>query len=318
MPGLVGLITKKPREWAEPQLLRMVETIRHQPDYETGTWIDEALGVYVGWAARKNSFSDGMPLRNESGNVVLVFSGEEFPDPGEVRRLKDKERAVGREKASYLVSLYEEDPEFLIGLNGRFHGLLVDQVRGTAMLFVDRYGMHRVYYHESKEGLYFAAEAKAILAVRPELRRLDPRGLGEYISCGCVLENRTLFSGIEVLPPASAWMCRSGSIELKTQYFQPADWGNQGSLDPESYYRELRDVFSRNLPRYFNGREQLGISLTGGLDTRMILAWWKAPLGSLRSYTFGGSYRESRDVVVSRKVAQFCGQSHEVIQVGQE
>jgi len=174
-----------------------------------------------------------------------------------------------------------------------------------------------VYYHESKEGLYFAAEAKAILAVRPELRRVDPRGLGEYISCGCVLENRTLFSGIEVLPPASAWMCRSGSIELKTQYFQPADWENQGSLDPESYYRELRDVFSRNLPRYFNGREQLGISLTGGLDTRMILAWWKAPLGSLRSYTFGGSYRESRDVVVSRKVAQFCGQSHEVIQVGQ-
>ena len=40
------------------------------------------------------------------------------------------------------------------------------------MLFNDRYGMHRLYYHQAKEAFYFAAEAKAILAVRPELRAL--------------------------------------------------------------------------------------------------------------------------------------------------
>ncbi len=58
MPGIVGLLTKMPREWAEPQLLRMVEAIRHESFYVTGTWIDESLGVYVGGAVRKNSFSD--------------------------------------------------------------------------------------------------------------------------------------------------------------------------------------------------------------------------------------------------------------------
>ena len=57
-------------------------------------------------------------------------------------------------------------------------------------MFNDRYGMHRIYYHEAKEAFYFAAEAKAILAVRPELRRADPRGLGEFVACGCVLDNR--------------------------------------------------------------------------------------------------------------------------------
>ena len=68
------------------------------------------------------------------------------------------------------------------------------------MLFNDRYGMHRLYYHESKEAFYFAVEAKAILEVCPDLRRADPRGLGEFVACGCVLENRTLFEGIYVLP----------------------------------------------------------------------------------------------------------------------
>ena len=76
MPGIVGLITKTPREQAEPQLLQMLATLRHESFYGTGTWIDEPLGVYVGWSVRQNSFSDGMPLCNERGNVVLVFSGE--------------------------------------------------------------------------------------------------------------------------------------------------------------------------------------------------------------------------------------------------
>ena len=318
MPGIVGLLSRMPSEWAKPQLLRMVNSICHESSYGTGTWIDESLGIYVGWAVRKNSFSDGMPLRNERGDVSLAFSGEEFPEPGTARRLKERGHSLEAEGPSYLVHLYEEDPAFPASLNGRFHGLLTDRTRGTTTLFNDRYGMHRLYYHESKEAFYFAAEAKAILTVRPELRTTDPRCLGEFVSCGCVLENRSLFKGIHVLPPASAWVCRNGSVERKGQYFQPAEWEDQDPLEPESYYRELREVFSRDLPRYFNGSERIGISLTGGLDTRMILAWWKAAPGSLPFYTFGGTYRDSQDVLIARKVAKFCGQPFEVIPVGQE
>jgi asparagine synthase (glutamine-hydrolysing) len=142
-----------------------------------GTWVDESMGVYAGWVAHKDSFSDGMPLRNERGDMSLVFSGEEYPEPGTVRHLRERGHAVAAEGPSYLVHLYEEDPSFPAGLNGRFHGLLTDRNRGTTILFNDRYGMQRIYYHEAKEAFYFATEAKAILAVRPELRKVDPRAL---------------------------------------------------------------------------------------------------------------------------------------------
>src|SRR5271157_6609910 len=302
MPGIVGLITKAQREGAEQQLLTMLETLRHEPFYVMGTWCDESLGVYVGWAARKESFSDGMPLSNEARNAVLVFSGEDHPEPGTAARLKERGHSLTADGPSYLVHLYEEYPSFPAGLNGWFHALLVDRARKTATLFNDRYGMHRLYYHESKDTFYFAAEAKAILAVCPELRRADPRGLGEFVALGCVLENRTLFEGIHVLPPASAWSFRNGGIERKASYFEPKEWEEQTPLAPEAYYRELREVFSRNLPRYFSGRQRVGMSLTGGLDTRMIMAWWKALPESLPCYTFGGSYRDCQDVVIARRV----------------
>src|SRR5947207_6321429 len=90
MPGIVGLITKMPRERAEQELLRMVSILQHESFYTTGTWTDESLGVYVGWVALKSSFSDGMPNYNERGDTVLVFSGEEYPEPGFRRRLEQQ------------------------------------------------------------------------------------------------------------------------------------------------------------------------------------------------------------------------------------
>src|SRR5208283_4011266 len=175
MPGIVGLITKMPFDRAEQQLRQMVDALRHESFYNTGTSVDARSGVYTGWVARKNSFSDGMPLCNENENVSLVFSGEEFPEPGTARRLKENGHGVALRGPSYLVHLYEEDPAFPACLNGRFHGILTDRVRGTTTLFNDRYGLQRIYYHESKDAFYFAAEAKAILAVRPELRSIDPK-----------------------------------------------------------------------------------------------------------------------------------------------
>ncbi len=309
------MITRRPPDWAKKQLAQMVKVLLHEPFYVSGTWTDESAGVYVGWVARENSFAAAMPLRNEREGRVLVFSGEDYPEPGTARRLRQEGHACEDDGPSYLLQLSKDTPNFLKNLNGRFQGLLVDSSRGTATLFNDRFGLQRVYIHEAPDAFYFSAEAKSILAVRPELRNLDQRGLGEYIACGCVLENRTLFQDIHALPPASAWSFRNGTLEKKDAYFEPRDWEEQEPLDAESYYGQLRDAFTSSLPRYFDGPERIGVSLTGGLDTRIIMAWRKAPQGSLPCYTFGSMYRENQDVYLARQVAKICGQPYQVVTV---
>ncbi len=317
MPGIVGLITNLPKETAEQQLREMLQTLCHESFYVSGTWVDNTQGVYVGWVARQGSFADSMPVHNERQNVTVVFSGEEFPEPQTITELRQRGHFIS-DGPSYLVHRYEDEPDFPKRLNGRFHGLIVDRIRGATMLFNDRFGLHRLYYHEANDAFYFAAEAKAILRVRPELRRTDTQGLSEFMVCGCVLENRTLFSRIHVFPPGSAWLFGNGVLEKKAAYFKPDEWEEQEPLAPEPYYTQLRDAFVRCLPRYFNGHERVGVSLTGGLDTRIIMAWGKAPPGSLPCYTFGSMYRDNEDVKLARKVAKICGQSHQVITTGKE
>ncbi|HEY2856839.1 MAG TPA: asparagine synthase-related protein [Terracidiphilus sp.] len=315
MPGIVGIITKKPAAQAQKELARMVASMRHEPFYVTGTWTDEGLGVYVGWALRGDSRA-ALPQRNERGDKLLVFAGEDYAEPGTANALRARGHEVAAGRGAHLIHCAEEDQDFPAGLNGQFHGVLIDRTRGTAVLFNDRHASRRVYYHQAKDAFYFAAEAKALLAVRPELRALDERGLGEFVACGCVLEDRTLFKGIKILPWAAAWLFRNGVLVSQANYFSPREWEEQEPLAPEAFYSELRDAFSSNLRRYCGDDGRLALSLTGGLDTRMIMAWRKPEPESLPCYTFGSAHRESRDVKIARRVAKLCGQAHQVIPVG--
>jgi asparagine synthase (glutamine-hydrolysing) len=318
MPGIVGLITKKPGSSANALLLKMVKAISHETFYNSGTWLDESLGVYVGWTALKGSFSDGMPLRNEHDDIVLVFSGEEYGDPLTRQRLRARAHSARSSESQFLVHLLEEDPKFVENLNGMFHGLIVDRGRGITTIFNDRYGMHRLYYHESEDTFYFATEAKAILKVCPQLRAFDSRSLGEFVALSCVQEDRTIFQGIHLLPAASKWIFRNAQLNCKHTYFDPNEWEEQTLLSAESYYQELRSTLSTRLPRYFSGHQEMGIAMTGGLDTRVILACHPPAPGTLPSYTFGSVFRDSQDVHIGRQVAGVCQQPHRVITVGDD
>jgi asparagine synthase (glutamine-hydrolysing) len=295
----------------------MLDSLCTESFYNTGTWIDESLGIYAGWSVHKGAFADELPLTNEQGDVVLLFSGEDFPEPGSVSRPCDNGHALNA-GASYIVHQYEDDSDFPARLNGIFHGLIADRRRGIATLFNDRYGMHKLYYHQARDTFYFAVEAKAILSIRPDLRTLDIRALGELLSFGSVVGDRTLFKGIHVLPGGSAWTFDNGTLRATTPYFRPRDWETQPPMETEAYYATLRDTFARILPRYFETRSSIGMSLTGGLDTRMIMAWRKPLPDTLPCYTFGGTYRDCRDVLVARQVAQLCKQSHRVITLGND
>jgi asparagine synthase (glutamine-hydrolysing) len=300
-----------PRDRATQDLQRMIASMHHESFYVTGTWVDEKLGLYAGWVGRKDSCTPGMPLGDSSGTRTLLFSGEHYSDPAVASPLA---RPSDSTRGAHLLGL-AEDSAFPENLNGQFQGVIADHASQTVTLFNDRFGLRRIYYHRANDAFYFAAEAKAILEVRPKLREIDMQSMGEYVACGCVLEDRTLFRNIYLLPCASAWIFRDAKLHRKSTYFERTKWEEQTPLEPGPYYEEVRDTFAQNLPRYFSSPQNIGMSLTGGLDTRMILAWRKPPPHSLSCYTFASNYRECHDVRIARQVAQICQQEHQSIRV---
>jgi asparagine synthase (glutamine-hydrolysing) len=314
MPGITGIISRAPME--ESEIDQMIRSMVHESFYKFGKYINKKIGLYTGWVCLNQSFSDCMPVWNETKNVCLIFSGEDFRDPVEIDILKARGHQCDSENASYLVHLYEEmGIKFIEKLNGWFSGVLVDLGKQNIILFNDRYGLGRIYYHESEDRFYFSSEAKSLLKVLPKLRQLDNRGLAETFSCGCVLQNRTLFSGISLLPSGSKWVFGQRGDIRKERYFIPEIWERQPLLNGDKFFDELEKTFTRILPRYFSGRRKVAMSLTGGLDGRMIMAWAKRSAGEMPCYSFGGPYRDCNDVRIARKIARLFRQSHETIEV---
>ena len=316
MPGIVGIIGPGIPEDNHGAIRQMVQAMRHEPFYASGTFADEALGIWAGWVSHAGSFSDRMPIWNETKEVGLIFAGEDFTDPWELDGLRARGHSWDPGSAGYLVHLYEElGDRFFERLNGRFSGLLIDLRQRRLVVFNDRYGLNRIYFAEKRGMFYFASEAKALLRILPELRRMDPTGLAEQLTCGCVLQNRTLFSGVSLIPGGSAWRFAPGEKRREDSYFRADLWTNQEPMPRAEYYPALRETWRRILPRYFQGPERVAVSLTGGKDSRMVMAWTEATPGALPCYTFGGIYRDCADVKLARRVARICRQPYQVIPV---
>ena len=130
MPGLAGIIGPSSPS-SSARLSRMAACMLHEPFYAHATYCNTSLGVHAAWVDHKNSFSDCMPSWNEKGDICLLFSGENFADPEDVRLLKQRGHALDPNTASYLVHLYEEKGlRFLEELNGWYCGLIVDIEKG--------------------------------------------------------------------------------------------------------------------------------------------------------------------------------------------
>ncbi len=313
MPGIAGIISRNPNEVINRDLGLMVESMRHEKDYVGSHFVNREMGLHVGWLCHQGSLGEYMPLMSQDRKIVLVILGEHFSHSGDLPPLGRNAREAGKE----LLRLYEESGEnSLTALNGWFCGVILDSRLGKVTVFNDRYSMGRVYFHEDAEEFVFASEAKALLRIRPSLRTIEPSALAQFLRSNCVMGNKTLFKGISLLPGASSWTFKGAVTPEKRSYFDFADWENQSPLEPEELHRRFGDSVSKIIPAYMESMQRIGLSLTAGIDTRMILAT-KDQGRILPCYTFGGLWGETFDIRTARELARICGVPHTVIRINE-
>lgn len=314
MPGFAGFLSADPAIAGRLDL--MCSALTRREDDALATFRSPGVGAGVGWIERSDSAAGVRPIWNEARDVALFLYGEIHADPDCLRDLHRRGHVVSGVGAEHAIHLYEEHGAGFVGkLNGWFSGLLLDLRRHEALLFNDRFGVGRIYVKETPAGLCFSSEAKSLLRAFPDSRRLDSAAVGETFAYGCVLRDRTLFEGIALMPAASRCVKAVQGPIRRESYFDSRMWEAQEPLGDERFYEQLRETFDRLLPQYVRGAG-VAMSLTGGLDGRMIMAWARAPAGGLPCYSFSGPFRECHDVRIARRVALACGQPHHTIEVG--
>ena len=282
----------------------MAAAMLYEPSYSCVRREFAVLGLHAGCVERVDEFRTRGFLDDGTGRISLFVAGELSLDGCGV--------GDGRGTLTCAIDAYDRAPHrFPAAVRGLCSGLLVDEARGRSVLFNDRLGMERLFIYEDEERCVFASEAKAILAAVPATRHFDREGLAEFMATGSTFGERSLFAGIRVLPAATAVTLTRGGATTR-RYFDPATWEDPERLSEPDFLDALADIVDKAV-RSQLAPERTALSLTGGLDSRMILAAANPPAGTVPCYTFGSMYRDTYDVRVARAIARTCDQSHHVL-----
>lgn len=230
------------------------------------------------------------PIFNEDETLCIFMDGEIFDYDQDKERLKQKKHEFHvNNDPEFCLHLYEEHGEkFVEKLNGSFVISILDTKNNKLLIANDRFGLRPLYYAQADDKLLFASEVKAILKDETFKREINDDAVAEFFTFGQLLGSKTFFKGIDVLLPASIFTWTDGKISIR-QYWDFEYAETAQNYSEEYYVEELIKLFKKAVERRLKGRHRLGLFLSGGADSRAVLAAIdrKYPVTAI-NFTFSG------------------------------
>lgn len=242
-------------------------------------------------------------------SIHALFHGElfEHADPAHPDR-RDGTVPGGGDAARVRAGYRTLGSGFARDLNGTFCAAVVDDEAGRVVLTSDRMGSYPLYWFTTETSIVFASELRALMRVHPK-PALNPHAVSDLLTLTFPFGDKTLAAGISVLPPASTltWDRASGQVHIDRY----ASWEpsfQQGDLTRDEYLESLGRALDRAMDRAVAGPHRFGMSLSGGLDTRVMLAGTEQRGIHLSTFTLGGP--GCADEVIGARLARMARTTH--------
>ncbi|TAD89565.1 MAG: asparagine synthase (glutamine-hydrolyzing) [Alphaproteobacteria bacterium] len=277
MCGIAGWIGPSGQAITEDGLSRMLAAIaRRGPDGE-GRWIEngpEDSRVLLGH--RRLAIIDlaGGAQPMHRGPLTIVFNGEIYNYRDLRRSLPPEEVQHTDSDTEVLLTLWlREGPACLDRLVGMFAFAVWDRRDGSLTLVRDRWGKKPIMLLAHQGGLAFASEIKGLLALPGVQASLDHTALWQCFAYRYAPGPRTMFQGIEKLPPASMLVWRNGQRTL-TRWWRPPDsapppaGGGDEAVEVDRFTQCLEEAVRARMV----ADVPIGAFLSGGIDSAAVVS----------------------------------------------
>ncbi len=208
---------------------------------------------------------------------------------------------------------------------GMFAFAVVERDSGRLVLGRDRLGIKPLYLSRTGGRLRFASALPALLAAGEVDTAIDPVALHHYLSFHSVVPApRTILAGVQKLPPATVRTVHPDGRCEDLEYWRPAfsrggAGTDRGALDVADWPGAVLDALRLAVQRRMVADVPVGILLSGGLDSSLVVALLaEGGQQGLRTFSVGfeAAGGESGDeFVYSDQVAAHFGTHHQKIMV---
>ncbi len=321
MCGIVGILnftSNREKDQIQYVQRKMIDCIMHRGPDDRGAWQGNDIFLGVCRLSIVDLKTGRQPIWSEEKTCCIVYNGElyNFLD------LRPELEAKGhifrtRSDTEVILHAYEEwGTDCLRRFNGMFAFAIWDERNKILFLARDRIGEKPLYYYQSDDRLIFASEIKAILADPSVPRKLNLRGLANFLAFCHAVAPETIYQNIYKLLPGHYLIARDAHVKI-VQYWDVRDEPQLPDgviLSEDEYAENIMCLLHDSVHRRMIADVPVGAFLNGGSTVVALMKWHTTePVKTFSlGFSIGGAYNELSD---ARRVAKYLGTEHHELQV---
>jgi asparagine synthase (glutamine-hydrolysing) len=290
---------------------KMTKSIVHRGPDDEGYHIAGPVGL----GFRRLSIIDleggHQPMSDAEESVWVIFNGEIYNFP-ELKRELEGFGHVFRTACDteVIVHGYKQwGAEVLNRLNGMF-GLAIWDTRNKRLILArDPFGIKLIYYKIDAGRVHFGSEIRAVTAATNKSTDVDPISFNLFLRYRYTPSPYTVFKGVRKLAPGTMLTFENGTSSLRRWYnYKPTPFSPIKS--PAQAQEELIELYKQSVKRHLLSDVPVGLLLSGGVDSGLLLALMNLYGKSWRTYTvgYGSSFADDELADAKDTAAMFSSQ----------
>ncbi len=309
MCGLLTFVSAQGEAEAHREgITAALETMHHRGPDETGVTV---AGDDVVFGFKRLSIIDveksHQPLEYADGRYVITFNGEIY----NYLELREELVAQGAEFATdgdtevILAAYHHWGPESVNRLRGMFAYLIWDRQERRLFGARDPFGIKPLYVLETREGVYFASEKKALMPfLKHGIAGLDTEALQHFLTLQYVPEPATLHERVrKVESGMSVTWTPSGQLTY-SRYFRPTF--NPTQVDePAKLHAAIREVLEESVRIHLRSDVPVGAFLSSGIDSTGIVALARKHKPDILTFTVGYDVEGYSEIDIAQQSARW-------------
>lgn len=317
MCGIAGRYNFKSLRPVEGALIgRMASAISHRGPDDNGVFLSGPVGLGFRRLSIIDLSGGHQPMSDAGGLVWVSFNGEIYNFP----ELRKELESCGytfrtRSDTEVIVNGYKEwGLKVLERLNGMFGLAIWDERDKRLVLGRDRMGIKPVYYRLDDDGVAFGSEVKALIAegLKPEP---DATAMYLFLRYRYTPSPLTIFKGVKKLPPGTRLIVEKGKERVE-RWWKETPSPFDPMPDAQEAVEGLLAVYRRAIKRHLLSDVEIGVLLSGGVDSGVLLALMKEQGGPWKTYTagFGGGFKDD-ELMKGRVTALALGSQNKPVEL---
>lgn len=297
MCGICGQLNFANNEPVNRETIRrMSRSMLHRGPDDEGEYVSRGVGLGFRRLSIIDLSGGRQPMSDAENTVRVVFNGEIY-NFRELRADLEKRghKFRTRSDTEVIVHGYKQwGTDVFSRLNGMFGIAIWDETKQRLVVARDAMGIKLIYYSITDHQLTFGSEIRPVLAANDSMPPVNPAALGLFLRFRYTPSPLTIFQGVKKLAAGTMLIAENGICRVERWYdYKPSPFPHP--IKDSEAVEELVELYRRAVKRQLSADVPVGVLLSGGLDSALLLALMNEYGNHWPAYTVGYGNRFADD-----------------------